>query len=152
MAQKSGRPNNGRKTTDDGQFRLPAFRVSRTRKLELEGTEWEGAEVMVRADVSMAQYLRLRQLSNEEGDASEQGTIALAQDFGDTVLLAWNLVDADDQPIPATGEGMTVIPLSLAFRVINLWLGTVAGVPAPLAPPSDVGNSLAALSTPLGSG
>ena len=67
--------------------------------------------------------------------------------FGGDVLMDWNLEDDAGQPIPANGEGMLEIPLSLAMLVVQHWVEAVSGVSSPLPETSGDINMLAAAST-----
>ena len=129
-------------------FKVGAFPVvNRTACLTFQGTPWEGAEVVVRLGISINVYLEIRRLMDTNDP------IELTQVFGNSMLVGWNLVDEHGKAIPATGEGMKSLPdMSFALRIVNLWLEAVAGVSAPLGPPSNDGNTLVEASTALGSG
>ena len=109
-----------------------------------DNPEWGDIEVKVRLGISIETFLRLKDLVDQE-DAW-----ALAREFGDSMLIGWNLVGEDDQPISPTGKGMSQLPdIALATAIVNKWLEAVAGVPAPLGPPSADGNTLVEASTAL---
>ena len=83
---------------------------------------------------------RIRHMSLGEWEAvieSDEDN-ALAE-FGKR-LVSWNLTDDDDQPIPATAEGLRQVDTSLVTALKNAWLQSIAGVhdadPLPQSSPS----------------
>ena len=118
-------------------FRLP----ERTAKINFQGTDYDGAEIQLRLSVSFAQFIALRE--SAQGEDQE----GMARLFGETVLMDWNLEDADGEPIPSDGDGMLAIPLELTNLIVQHWVEAVSGVPAPLEPPSGDLSTLAAAST-----
>ena len=123
-------------------FRLP----EKTARINFDGTDYDGAEIQLRLSVTFAQFIALR----ESAQGEDQETMARL--FGETVLMSWNLEDADGQPIPADGDGMLAIPLELTNLVVQHWVEAVAGVPGPLPEPSEDINTLAAASTEMETG
>ena len=123
-------------------FRIPA----QTAHITFSGTDYDGAEIWVRLNVSFAHYIELRKAA--EGDDHA----LMAKLFGAECLIEWNLEDDHGDPVPATGDGMLQIPLSLAMLIVQHWIEAVADVPAPLAPPSGDLNTLAAASTAMAEG
>ena len=124
-------------TTPKKGFRIP----DQTAHLTFSGTDYDGAEIWVRLNVSFRHYIALREAA--EGD--DQAKMAAL--FGGDVLMSWNLEDDAGQPIPANGEGMLEIPLSLAMLVVQHWVEAVSGVSSPLPETSGDINMLAAAST-----
>ena len=120
-------------------FRIP----DQTAHLTFSGTDYDGAEIWVRLNVSFRHYIALREAA--EGD--DQAKMAAL--FGGDVLMSWNLEDDAGQPIPANGEGMLEIPLSLAMLVVQHWVEAVSGVSSPLPETSEDINMLQAASTAM---
>ncbi len=120
-------------------FRIP----DQTAHLTFSGTDYDGAEIWVRLNVSFRHYISLREAA--EGD--DQAKMAAL--FGGDVLMDWNLEDDAGQPIPANGEGMLEIPLSLAMLVVQHWVEAVSGVSSPLPEKSEDISTLAAASTAM---
>ena len=120
-------------------FRIP----ERTALINFQGTDYDGAEIRVRLSVTFAQFIALRE--SAQGEDQE----GMARLFGETVLMDWNLEDADGKLIPADGDGMLAIPLELTNLVVQHWVEEVAGVPSPLSEPSGDINTLAAASTAM---
>ena len=120
-------------------FRIP----ERTALINFQGTDYDGAEIRVRLSVTFAQFIALRE--SAQGEDQE----GMARLFGETVLMDWNLEDADGKLIPADGDGMLAIPLELTNLVVQHWVEEVAGVPSPLSEPSGNIDTLAAASTAM---
>ena len=118
-------------------FRIP----EKTARITFEGTDYDGAEIVLLLSVTFAQFIALR----ESAQGDDQG--GMARLFGDNILMDWNLEDADGNPIPANSDGMLAIPLELTNLVIQHWAEAVAGVPAPLSETSGDISTLAAAST-----
>ena len=128
---------NGVKPEKGGGFRIP----DRTAHIQFEDTDYDGAEVWIRLNVSFGRYLELREAS-ETGDQAVMTRI-----FGDNMLQRWNVEDDEGNPIPANGEGMLQIPLDFATLIITQWVDTVSDVPDPLELPSGDLSTLEAAST-----
>ena len=121
-------------------FRIP----DQTAHITFSGTDYDGAEIWVKLNVSFAHYIALREAA--EGDDQAK----MAELFGGEVLMEWNLEDADGKPIPTTGDGMLQIPLSLAMLIVQHWIEAVSAVPVPLSETSGDLSTLAAASTATG--
>ena len=120
-------------------FRIP----EKTARVTFEGTDYVGAEIVLRLSVTFAQFIALRE--SAQGEDQE----GMARLFGESVLMDWNLEDADGNPIPANSDGMLAIPLQLTNLVVRHWVEAVAGVPAPLSETSGDFSTLAAASTAM---
>ena len=120
-------------------FRLP----EKTARITFEDTDYDGAELRVLLSVTFGQFIALRESAQSE---DQEG---MARLFGETVLMDWNLEDADGEPLLADGDGMLMIPLDLANLVVQHWVEEVAGVPAPLSETSGDIDTLAAASTAM---
>ncbi len=55
-------------------------------------------------------------------------------------LHSWNLEDEDDQPIPATKDGLYALDLDFVLTLILAWMDGVAGVSGPLGRKSTDGE------------
>jgi len=126
------------KTEKRGGFRVP----EKTAMVRFDGTDYDGAEILLRLSVSLARYLELRELS-EAGDQAGMASL-----FGDHMLASWNLED-DSGPIDASGTGMMGLPMEFATLIITQWVDVVANVPAPLDQPSADLSMLAEVSTAM---
>jgi hypothetical protein len=102
-------------------FRLP----KRTARLVFEGN-FEGAEVVVRLDVKIGDYIKIQDL------LSEERYLEVFEVFADAALDEWNLERDDGTPIPATGTGMKEIDITMATRILTEWTEVATQPPAPL--------------------
>ena len=129
--------SNGVQTQNKAGFRIP----EKTARITFEGTDYDGAEIHVRLNVSFRHYVTLR----EAAEGNDQAK--MAELFGGEVLMEWNLEDSSGAPVPATGDGMLQIPLALAMLIVQHWVEAVADVPAPLSATSGDISTLAGAST-----
>jgi len=132
--------SNGVQTQTRAGYRIP----EKTARITFDGTDYDGAEILVRLNVSFRHYVTLR----EAAEGNDQAR--MAELFGGEVLMSWNLEDASGAPVPANGDGMLQIPLTLAMLIVQHWVEAVADVPAPLSETSADISTLAAASTVTG--
>jgi len=132
--------SNGVQTQTRAGYRIP----EKTARITFDGTDYDGAEILVRLNVSFRHYVTLR----EAAEGNDQAR--MAELFGGEVLMSWNLEDASGAPVPANGDGMLQIPLTLAMLIVQHWVEAVADVPAPLSETSADIGTLAAASTVTG--
>ena len=132
--------SNGVQTQTRAGYRIP----EKTARITFDGTDYDGAEILVRLNVSFRHYVTLR----EAAEGNDQAR--MAELFGSEVLMSWNLEDASGAPVPANGDGMLQIPLTLAMLIVQHWVEAVADVPAPLSETSADIGTLAAASTVTG--
>lgn len=100
-----------------------------------ETTDYPGLEVQART-LSLGQLLDARTRDDDEDE-----TKAMVDLFAER-LVSWNLLDEDEQPVPATIEGIRDQDDDLILAVINRWQAAMRGVPAPLESGSaSVGTS-----------
>ena len=95
----------------------------------------DALEVRVRLNVPLGLFLNFQ----DAIDASRPMDVFAL--FGKEVLVDWNIVDAQGQPITADAEGIKRIPAQLATRIIQQWQAVVAQASGPLSPPSGNGNT-----------
>jgi hypothetical protein len=92
------------------------------------GHEHHGAEARVR-----------RMSFGEWEDVVASGEADEMKEFRER-LVSWNLTDEDDQPIPATPEGLRLVDTSLASALKQAWVQSITGVhaadPLPQSSPS----------------
>ena len=67
------------------------------------------------------------QMASEDRAAIRQAFIA----FGDRILRSWNLEDANDAPIPATGAGILLADQGLVGQLIKGWGDATNAPPLP---------------------
>ena len=105
-----------------GRYRIQ----TRTARMLFGGTIYEGAEVVVRLDVSVGLFVGLQDLIAEEKQ------LLVFYEFGEKVLQSWNLEDDDGMPYPASGDGMNSIPIALATIILQKWVEEATQLPDPL--------------------
>ncbi|MFZ3473086.1 hypothetical protein ACODT3_10870 [Streptomyces sp. 4.24] len=113
--------------------------------LDFEGTDFEGLQVSIRG-LNTGQYLDLFEAKAEAeagGETSRLLTIMASR------LVAWNVEDDGDMPVPATLDGIKTQDLDFNLAIVNSWTTAMAGVPAPLAPSSPAGEPSLVESIPV---
>lgn len=122
--------------------------------LKFEDPALDGLEATVR-EVSTGELFDLAELLDTvkaaKGLAAAKPVKALIRMVGDG-LVEWNLTrKAGDQeePVPATYEGLVTQPLSLVLAIAGAWSQAMAGVDVPLPSGSSDGETSLELSIPM---
>ena len=109
------------------------------RTFDLEFAQYPGMEVSVRAPA-------VGQMLDILGTADKVASGSVTQDDFDKLvgwfaehLVAWNLEEDDDTPIPATLESLRSLEPAIAMDIINGWTQRVISVPPPLPKRSGTG-------------
>lgn len=156
MGYDAGRlqPAPNREQRRDAQRETGGFKPDRKRyRLKFETPELAGFEVTFRGLV-IDTFLELAELA----DMAEPGRKFSAEDAAKMRrmfeivadgLVEWNLLDDDDQPVPATLAGVLSQEYDLVLAVAEGWMKAVGSVPAPLARPSTDGRPSAVASLPM---
>jgi hypothetical protein len=116
-------------------------RESKTYNLVFKDTAMAGLEVLTKS-CPTGVFLEMASLVDVElplKKEDEEKVQRLFDRFADR-LVSWNLEDDDDQPIPATIEGLYSQDLDFILQIILAWLDAVGGVTAPLGQPSTSGS------------
>jgi hypothetical protein len=127
------------------------FKPQRTLyKLDFTGTELEGLQATVRS-VSMGQLLQLMENADavsrlqQLDERSDAAAIAarLRELFAPLarVLVEWNLLDDDDQPVPANLEGLLTQDLDFLTKLMTAFGTAMTQAPPPLRASSPSGAS-----------
>ena len=103
-------------------FRIP----KRTARLVFVDTLYEGAEVVVRLDVPVGTFMEIQDLI-----ASDR-QFQVFNLFGESILEGWNLHNDNGKELPATGQGMTALPIDLANTILQQWVEAAVQTPDPL--------------------
>lgn len=111
---------------------------SRTLRIVFDDEDYAGAEVVCRRTVPMSVYFGMARAQQGENIGEIEEAVKA---FGDEVLVSWNVVDDDDKPLPANGEGMTAVSFMFARQILSGWMAGMAGLPGPLVEPSSDGNT-----------
>lgn len=97
--------------------------------------QFEGLEVTAKS-LPLKEFFAVQRLAaDNDPDSTEKLIKELAG-----ILVSWNLLDDDDNPVPATYEGLVGQDLSFVTAIITAWLEAVASVP-PTSPGSSNGGA-----------
>ncbi|MFD5419503.1 hypothetical protein ACFWJT_15940 [Streptomyces sp. NPDC127069] len=113
--------------------------------LDFAGTDHEGLQVSIRG-LNTGQYMDLFEAKSEAEAGGE--TTRLLQIMASR-LVAWNIEDDTDLPVPATLDGIKTLDLDLNLAIVNAWTTAMAGVSAPLEPSSSAGEPSLEASIPM---
>jgi hypothetical protein len=125
-------------------------RSTRIIRLVFEDPEFDGLQVRAKV-VPLGQLMSIAELAGateEHGAGAMQSVRDLFAGFADA-LVSWNLEDDDDQPVPATYEGMLTQDFDFMMSVVQQWMTAVAGVAAPLGRGSSGGETALEASLPM---
>jgi hypothetical protein len=122
------------------------YSIRQNARLEFEGDEWvdeetgERLEVLVRLDFTLGQFFELQRAMRPIAEATDDPTSPEAEEslrtairnFGDRVLVGWNLTRDTGDDVPATADGAEEVPLRLITAIFTVWSKAVTahmGVP-----------------------
>ena len=90
--------------------------------------EYEGIRIEARLDVDLRTFLDLQQLAGAS-DNNPEGLRAAFTMFGDEILDAWTLQDADGRVLTADAAGFLSLPPALGTAILGAWseAATTAG-------------------------
>ena len=115
-------------------------------KLIFADDQFNGLEVVAKS-LPLGEFLELQKLQShatEDPEAAEK----IMRKLGD-VLISWNLEDDDDQPVPATYDGLASQDLPFVLAIFQAWQEAVAGVPNPSPAASNGGGTFQEQSIPM---
>lgn len=127
----------------------------RTFVLEFEDPSFGGLEVRTRSasldDLMRMQELMYTQVGRKEYEAERQ---ELFDRLGGTdqypgLIISWNLLDDNDQPVPTDPESLAKEEWPLIRNICRAWVAALIEVPRPLSRPSSDGDRLEGLSIPM---
>lgn len=136
-------------------------------KLDFSETEHAGLEVTARG-TSMAGLLQLMELADEAEELGELDEKADKAEIAGKmremfapfarVIVSWNLLDDDDEPVPASLDGLLSQDPEFIGFVLSSYVQAISEAPPPLPAGSPSGGTsqeeqeaMAALSRSLGS-
>ena len=110
------------------------YKIEKT-TLKLVLDDYEGAEVVCRANISLGEMLEMRDLgSSEDGIREAYGR------FASDVLLSWD-IENEDGPVPVTADGLMSLPSSVAAAIMAAWGEQLTAVPTKPSTVSSVGGT-----------
>jgi hypothetical protein len=126
-------------------------------RLDFTDTALDGLTVRAHS-APIGLFMQLGTLADElEGsdDNTDTGMTAMLRtiqelvDLFAQVLVSWDLVDDDDQPVPATAAGLLTLDVEELMFIITAWQNAVAAVAPPLPDASNAGSPSLAVSMPM---
>ena len=116
------------------------FKITpREAELDLAGTDLQGATIKVNLDVPLEDFLDILTSVESVATSTTQEAVELLTRFGEFVVIEWDLIDQNDEPIPSTGTGMKLLPGRIGFLIVAQWVSLIQGVAAPLEQDSENG-------------
>ncbi len=97
--------------------------------LEFSGTDFEGAVIRCRFDVSLDDYFAYQKLAEQKDD---QALREVLMQFGDEIVISWNLEDDDGNSIPANGVELCKLPVPFSSAALKGWLEAMSQPAGPL--------------------
>ena len=115
------------------------FKIPRkTARLQFEGEEFEGCEIICALEVTFEAQEELERLQKAEDHR------AALSFFADNCIISWNLEDAGGEPMLVSGDSFYKFPGWFGVLVLNGWAEAVkeaSKVDAPLGEPSKNGST-----------
>jgi hypothetical protein len=102
-----------------------------------EESRWSGLEVVLRG-MTIAELEEIAALKEKVSDTSNLQQIMPLLDVLERALIEWNLEDERGEPIPTSD--LREQDMAMIMVIIAEWTQVVGDVPAPLSPPSPVGE------------
>ena len=127
------------------------FKPKRTLyKLDFAGTDLDGLEVTARK-TSLAGLLELAEIGakvaelqqlDERADAPQAAEM-LRELFApfSRIIVGWNVLDDDDQPVPASLDGLLSQELDFILSLLTSYVSAMSQAPPPLPPGSESGET-----------
>lgn len=122
--------------------------------LDFTGTPLDGLNVEARS-APIGLFMQIGQLADsfdnvEDADAAKiLGVMTELVDTFAQVLIAWDLLDDNDEPVPANAQGLLSLEMDELMFVITAWQNAAAAVPAPLPQASTAGSPSLVGSMPM---
>ena len=118
------------------------FQVPRkTARLQFEGDEFEGCEIVVALDVTFEASEHMNKLQNSEDEMKFRELLGF---FAENCIVEWNLEDSAGKALPVTADSFLQFPGWFGLLILNHWkaaIEEVSSVSAPLDDPSKNGST-----------
>ena len=121
-------------------FRLEASYAN----LDFSDTILDGAHVKTRLDIKLDVVLNLQALAESEKSSDIRRAF---EQFGEEVLVEWDLETDKGISIPTGKEGMLNLDIVTAQFIMQAWMSAITQVPSPLGSKSSDGNGSQVQST-----
>lgn len=110
-------------------------------KLTWADGDLEGLEVLMRPATlgQMMEAQKMRDLADPDSGVTDMAAMEPVFRWLAEMLISWNVEDDDDQPVPATYEGIIAQDPDLIFGILNEFQQRITRVPRPL--PSGSGST-----------
>ncbi len=114
-----------------------------------EDTDMDGLEVTM-SSVSMGVLLQLEEMSTRADEVvKDMSQFRTAIEIFAGAMLAWNLVDDFEVPVPVTVDGVLMQDPDFIMGIITAWTKAISGVADPLDGRSTSGEQSPAASIPM---
>lgn len=116
-----------------------------------ETHEFAGLEMTVRS-MPMGKFLRLLKMAEMRSQTPTAEDLEQTNDFFNLFgqnLVSWNMTDEEDNPVPATPDGVATLDFPFVTRLVMEYIDAVAGVATPLGGNSNSGATSQAPSIPM---
>lgn len=126
----------------------------KTYRLSFEDEDMDGLVIRARS-LPMRKFLDMatfdKSLLQDGAELSREDVKVLTDLFDDfaSVIIEWNLIDDDDQPIPVSCDSLLDQDPGWVLRVFMAWMQAIASVPTPLVQRSSVGTPFPEDSIPM---
>jgi len=127
-------------------FKLP----KETKVLQFKDTEWEGAEVEVLIDVPLGDFARFLKMDDTTTLMTLPDEYRWVVERG--IIVSWNLVDDNNNPIPIEPNCMNRLPRMLAREIMRAWFKAVTEIPPELQKKLDLWRALPGAPDPFNPG
>jgi hypothetical protein len=123
-------------------------------RLKFEDPEMEGL-VVDTTGADIAEFAVIGELAEYAADLTMENLAKAAKAMLDVKalfaehLVAWNLEDDDDVPVPATTEGVSAQDDDFVLDLVAAWMDEVGGVSGPKEPTSNGGSPSLVASIPM---
>jgi hypothetical protein len=123
-------------------------------RLKFEDPEMDGL-VVDTTGADIAEFVVIGELADLATDLTTANLAAAAAAMLDVKalfashLVAWNLEDDDDVPVPATVEGVCTQDDDFILDLTTAWMEAVGGVSGPKEPTSNGGSPFPVASIPM---
>lgn len=120
-------------------------------RLDFEGTELEGLEARMRGGKLAQAFDTIHLVGVTEANATASDAILALAQYEEMAahLIDWNVTDENDEPVPATLEGLKTLEIRHVAMIAAAWQKAQVDVPGPLPSGSSSTSSPDLLMIPM---